>query len=222
MICAENLSFSYNSSAPPVLSGLDFCLLPGEYVSIVGENGCGKSTLLKLLLGFLRPVQGSITTQARRRGYVPQRSEASSSGFPITVFEMLDSYRRLLKVKGKRAVTESLRQVGLLDKAHELIGNLSGGQAQRAIIARALLGDPELLILDEPSVGIDRESQQEIYDLLKRLNVERGITIVSVEHNLGAAIANSTAIFHLAQGQGHFCNPQKYAEEYMGREESDA
>lgn len=221
MICAENLSFSYHSTGSYVLSGLNFCLKSGEYISVVGENGCGKSTLIKLLLGFLQPVSGSITTQAKRKGYVPQRSE-SGEGFPITVYEMLDSYRRLLGLKNRRLVKESLQRVGLASKANALFGSLSGGQAQRALIARALLGNPELLILDEPSAGIDPESQQEIYALLKRLNSENGMTIVSVEHNLDAAIANSTAIFHLHQGHGHFCTPQKFAEEYMRKGDSNA
>ena len=214
MICAENLYFSYHSTEPYVLSGLNFCLKPGEYISVVGENGCGKSTLVKLLLGFLRPVHGSVSIQAEQKGYVPQYSERGE-GFPITVYEMLNSYRRLLGLKNRQLVTESLQRVGLSNQASKLFGSLSGGQAQRALIARALLGNPELLILDEPSAGIDPESQQEIYALLKRLNSENGMTIVSVEHNLDAAITNSTAIFHLQQGRGHFCTPKKFAEEYM-------
>lgn len=221
MICAENLFFSYHGTGPYVLNGLNFCLKPGEYISVVGENGCGKSTLIKLLLGFLQPVQGSIVNRAKRKGYVPQRSE-SGEGFPITVYEMLDSYRRLLGLKNKRLVPESLQRVGLSTKANALFGSLSGGQAQRALIARALLGNPELLILDEPSAGIDAESQQEIYTLLKRLNSENGMTIISVEHNLDAAIANSTAIFHLQRGHGHFCTPQKFAEEYMRKGDPNA
>lgn len=217
MIRAENLAFSYTGAAPFVLNGLTLDIKDGEYISVVGENGCGKSTFIKLILGFLRPTRGSLVREAKRVGYVPQKSEAAGSGFPITVWEMLNSYRRLLGVRDKRAVTESLRQVGLEGRANALMGSLSGGQQQKALIARALMGNPELILLDEPSAGVDVESQREIYALLKRLNSERGITIISVEHNLDAAISNSTAIFHLHGGNGHFCTPQKYAGEYLGR-----
>ncbi len=222
MIKAENLSFSYNGSSPFVLNGLELTIKNGEYVSVVGDNGCGKSTLIKLILKFLKPTYGNIITDAKRIGYVPQKSEASNSGFPITVFEMLNSYRKLLKVKDKSAVAESLRQVGLSEHSNSLMGNLSGGQAQKALIARALMGQPDLLILDEPSAGVDIESQREIYALLKSLNTEQGMTIVSVEHNLDAAISNSTAIFHLRGGNGHFCTPEKYSAEYLRRDSRHA
>jgi len=217
MIKAEDLSFSYSGSPPYILSGLELEIKNGEYVSVVGDNGCGKSTLMKLILKFLRPTHGSIVTDAKKIGYVPQKNDSINSGFPITVWEMLNSYRKLLKLKDKAVVSESLRLVGLSDHARALMGNLSGGQAQKAFIARALMGEPDLLILDEPSAGVDIDSQREIYALLKRLNTENGITIVSVEHNLDAAISNSTTIFHLHGGHGHFCTPQKYSEEYLGK-----
>ena len=215
MIKAENLSFSYSGSPPYILSEINLEIVDGEYVSVVGENGCGKSTLMKLILRFLKPTHGSIETYSKRIGYVPQKSDSDNSGFPITVYEMLNSYRRLLKIKDKSIVGKSLRQVGLSDYSESLMGNLSGGQAQKAIIARALMGSPDLLILDEPSAGVDLESQTEIYALLKKLNTENGITIVSVEHNLDAAVSNSTSIYHLAGGHGHICTPQQYAEEYL-------
>ncbi|MDR1131378.1 MAG: metal ABC transporter ATP-binding protein [Oscillospiraceae bacterium] len=217
MIWAENLSFSYNAVPPYILDGLNLEIKRGEYVSIVGENGCGKSTLMKLILGFLKPTRGGIQTDAYKLGYVPQKSDSANSGFPITVYEMLDSYRRLLKLRDKSAVAEGLRQAGLFGYARTLMGNLSGGQQQKALIARALMGEPDLLLLDEPSAGVDPDSQHEIYALLKRLNTERGLTIVSVEHNLDAAISNSTVIFHLHGGRGHFCTPRQYSEEYLGK-----
>ena len=222
MIKAENLCFSYNSTSPNILNDLNLEIKDGEYVSIVGDNGCGKSTLIKLILKFIKPTRGSIVTDAKKIGYVPQKSDSTNSGFPITVWEMLNSYRKLLKIKDKSVVAESLRQVGLWEHSRSLMGNLSGGQAQKALIARALMGNPELLILDEPSSGIDIDSQREIYAFLKKLNMERGMTIVSVEHNLDAAISNSTTIFHLHGGKGHFCTPEKYSEEYLGKDERHA
>ena len=215
MIRAEDLYFSYTGSRPFVLDGINLDIKDGEYVSVVGENGCGKSTLMRLILKFLKPTRGTIIMQAKRVGYVPQKSDFSGSGFPITVYEMLNSYRRLLKIKDKTVIQENLGLVGLADFSGALMGTLSGGQSQKAHIARALMGNPDLLILDEPSTGVDIDSQREIYGLIKKLNVENGITIVSVEHNLDAAVSNSTLIYHLAGGHGHFCTPQKYAAEYL-------
>ena len=215
MITADNLFFSYTGSPPFLLSGVNLQIQDGDYISVVGDNGCGKSTLIRILLKFLRPTRGSVVTEARRTGYVPQRNDFSNVNFPITVYEMLDSYRRLLKIREKETVSEALRQVGLANSANALMGTLSGGQSQKALIARAMLGSPELLILDEPSTGVDPDSQKEIYGLIKKLNTDKGITIVSVEHNLDAAISNSTLIYHLIQGCGHMCTPRNYAEEYL-------
>lgn len=216
MVKINDLCFSYTGQAPYLLNDITLEIRDGEYVSVVGENGSGKSTLLRLLLGFLKPTLGNIEIKAQRIGYVPQRSDSLGSGFPITVYEVLDSYRRLLKIKNKSAVPEALRQVRMSDFAESLVGNLSGGQSQKILIARALMGTPGLLVLDEPSTGVDWESQMEIYGLLHNLNQERGITVVSVEHNLNAAVANSTLIYHLSQSRGHVCSPEKYAAEYLG------
>lgn len=215
MILAKNLYFSYTGSAPYVLNGVNLTINDGEYVSVVGENGCGKSTLMRLILKFLKPTAGSVVCRARRTGYVPQKSDFPNSGFPITVREMLNSYRRLLKLKGRGIPEKSLERVGMSGFSGALMGTLSGGQTQKVLIARALIGDPDLLILDEPSTGVDVGSQRDIYDFLKKINRENGITIVSVEHNLTAAVANSTLIYHLADGRGHLCSPRQYADEYL-------
>ncbi len=222
MIKAESLYFSYTGSPPYVLNGLDFEIQNGEYVSVVGENGCGKSTLMRLILKLIKPTEGIIASQSQRIGYVPQKNDFSNSNFPITVCEMLNSYRRLLKLKNKDIVRKYLDQVGMSAYTNSMVGTLSGGQTQKVLIARALIGDPDLLILDEPSTGVDISSQKEIYGFLKKINQENKITIVSVEHNLDAAVSNSTLIYHLINGQGHFCSPQKYADEYLRNSGGDA
>lgn len=225
MIIADNLVFSYTGIRPFIIDGINFDIKDGEYVSVVGENGCGKSTLMKLILKFLKPTQGSIVTQAKRIGYVPQKNDLTNTGFPITVYEMMNSYRKLLKEKDKSVITDNLKLVGLSEFSSALMGSLSGGQNQKVLIARALMGNPDLLILDEPSTGVDADSQKDIYGIIKELNTGSGITIVSVEHNLAAAVSNSTTIYHLSSGRGHFCTPEKYADEYLrvkGEDDADA
>lgn len=217
MIKAENLFFSYTGSPPYVLRGIDLTIDGGEYISVVGENGSGKSTLMRLILKLIKPTSGSILSLAERIGYVPQKNDFSNSNFPITVYESLNSYRKLLKIKSKDVIGENLEQVGMSDFTGALMGTLSGGQSQKILIARALMGAPDLLVLDEPSTGVDMNSQKEIYGFLKKINQVNGTTIVSVEHNLDAAISNSTLIYHLTDGRGHLCTPRQYADEFLGR-----
>ena len=212
MLAVQNLSFRYDAYSKYILEDISFEVKKGEYVSIVGENGSGKSTLVRLLLGLLKPTTGEVQQRASSIGYVPQK-KINLTHFPLTVFELLDSYRKVLKVKDRNTVYNMLEEVGLLGFEKKLAGELSGGQLQKLYIARALINKPELLILDEPSTGIDVKGQREIYTILKRLNQDSKITIVSVDHNLDAAVANSTVIFHIANGKGHFCNPKKYAVE---------
>lgn len=212
MLAVYNLSFRYDAYSKYVLEDISFEVEKGEYVSVVGENGSGKSTLVRLLLGLLKPTTGEVQQRASSIGYVPQK-KINLTHFPLTVFELLDSYRKVLKVKDRNTVYNMLEEVGLLGFEKKLAGELSGGQLQKLYIARALINNPELLILDEPSTGIDVKGQREIYTILKRLNQDSKITIVSVDHNLDAAVANSTVIFHIANGKGHFCNPKKYAVE---------
>lgn len=221
MIEAEKLYFSYTGSPPYVLDGIDLKIGDGDYVSVLGENGCGKSTLVRLILRFLKPTSGSIVSHAKRVGYVPQKNDSSNPDFPITVYEMLDSYRRLLKIGDKSAVGKSLSLVGMNAFRNSLMGSLSGGQCQKIRIARAVMGRPDLLVLDEPSTGVDFASRKEIYGFLTRLNRKYGVTVVSVEHNLEAAIKNSTLIYHLDRGKGHLCTPKRYAEEFLNAERGD-
>ena len=215
MIQAKNLTFSYTGSPPFILNHLELEVPAGSYISIVGENGCGKSTLMRLILRFLKPTAGTVCCDANRIGYVPQKVNFGNDDFPITVFEMMDSYRKLLKISNRQETVDCLEKVGMLAKKKAGMSTLSGGQSQKVRIARALMGNPQLLILDEPSTGVDVQSQREIYGLLKKLNTENHITIVSVEHNLNAAVENSTGIFHMTEGRGHMCTPENYAEEML-------
>lgn len=215
MLTINHVYFSYQGEPPYILNDIHLTVHRGDYISIVGDNGCGKSTLLRLILGFLTPLKGTITKTTRNIRYVSQKNDFSHAGFPITVKEILESYRKLLKIKDPTEVDRVLTLTNMTEYQNRLIGKLSGGQAQRVSIARALIGKPDLIILDEPSTGVDRTNQQEIYSLLKRLNTELGIAILSVEHNLEMAIANSTSIYHIANGYGHLCTPEQYADEIL-------
>ncbi|MCK9171681.1 MAG: ATP-binding cassette domain-containing protein [Treponema sp.] len=215
MICAEGLYFSYTGTAPWILNNLCFTAEDGEYISIVGSNGAGKSTLVKLLLGLLSPLRGSISVTQDRTAFVPQANDLADSHFPVTVREMLDSYRRLLKIKDRNRTDEALAAVGMQAVSDRLISTLSGGQRQKVFIARGIIGDPSLLVLDEPSAGVDPESRKEIYAYLKKLNSEKTVTILSVEHNLDAVVRNSTAIYHMSGGSGHMCSPETYRRELV-------
>ena len=213
MIQIEHVSFAYEHG-PYLLQDVNMTIADGDYISIVGENGSGKSTLIKLILGLLSPSKGKITDTFRQRAYVPQRFETLNQ-FPITVYEVLNCQRHILGLKDKAIIRDSLEKMGVYGLRDQLIGNLSGGQCQKVLIARALMGRPDLLIFDEPSTGIDVKSQMELYPFIKTLNQQHGVTVVTVEHNLKFAVHNSTKMFHVVGGQGHFCSPQDYIQEYV-------
>lgn len=214
MLELKHIYFAYDIGSPYVLKDINLQVHDGDYISVVGENGSGKSTLMKILLALVEPTSGTVENSFSRISYVPQRFEALNSQFPITVGEVMHYYRKILKLKDASLAQKYLHQVGMEKYTNRLIGNLSGGQCQKVFIAKALMAQPDLLILDEPSVGIDVRSQTEMYDLLHRLNQE-GMTIITVEHNLRAAERNSKYMFHITDGMGHLCSPCDYVKEYV-------
>lgn len=215
MIQINNLYFSYNKLPLYILNNLNLIINKGDYVSILGENGSGKSTLIRLILKILKPSSGIITINTNKIGYVPQKIDSFNSQFPITVFEVLNSHRKAIKIKDPSCIQKSLEKVGMENYMTSLIGNLSGGQQQKVFIARALMGSPELIVLDEPSTGIDVQSQKEIYSIIKRLNLDMGITIISIEHNLKAALVNSNYILELDSGNGILQSISEYKQRYQ-------
>lgn len=210
MIEIKNLCFSYTKSLPYILNNINLSIKKGYYISILGENGSGKSTLIKLILNFIKPNIGTINIDAKRIGYVSQMLENFNSAFPITVGEVLRCHMKALKITDSSCIDNILSTVKMENFKNNLIGELSGGQKQKVFIARALMGEPELIILDEPSTGIDTKSQEEIYSFLKKLNREKNITILSVEHNLQAAIENSTHIFKIDKDTGYLLTINDY------------
>ncbi|WP_297417183.1 metal ABC transporter ATP-binding protein [Clostridium sp.] len=216
MITINNLSFSYTKGTD-LLKDINLNIPKGIYLSILGENGSCKSTLIKLILGLLKPDNGSINIDSNKISYVSQRLDNFNSDFPITVKEVLSCHAKIVGGRSSKCIHDSLKKVNMLEFSDNLIGNLSGGQQQRIFIARALIGDPDLIILDEPSTGIDEKSQNEIYPLLQSLNKDLGKTIISVEHNTNVALKYSTHILKIEN-----CTMSLYAKEnFKKRLEAD-
>lgn len=196
MITIKNLSFSYTKGTD-LLKDVNLTIPKGIYLSILGENGSCKSTLIKLILGILKPDNGLINLSSNKISYVSQRLDNFNAQFPITVKEVLTCHAKTVGIKSSKSIHDSLKKVNMAEFSNNLIGNLSGGQQQRIFIARALIGNPDLIILDEPSTGIDEKSQSEIYPLLQSLNKDMGKTIISVEHNTKVALKYSTHILKI-------------------------
>lgn len=211
MINIKNLSFSYDSKSAEVLKDVNLNIKKGVYLSIVGENGSCKTTLIKLILGILKPNKGDIKINSELIGYVPQRLDSFNSQFPITVKEVLNCHKKTLKDKNID-INSILTQVNMEEFRDRLLGMLSGGQQQRILIARALMGDPDIIILDEPSTGVDEANQKDIYKILKSLNRDKNKTIISIEHNIDIALANSTHILKVDKGSMNLYTVEEYVE----------
>lgn len=209
MINIKNLSFSYDNKSPELLKDINLHINKGIYLSVVGENGSCKTTLIKLILGILKPNKGSIEINSELIGYVPQRLDSFNSQFPITVKEVLNCHKKTLKDKNIN-IDSVLKQVNMENFKNRLLGMLSGGQQQRILISRALMGNPDIIILDEPSSGVDEVNQKEIYRILKYLNREKNKTIISIEHNIDIALANSTHILKVNKGSTTLYTVEEY------------
>lgn len=192
---------SYRYEKENVLEDINLLIHKGDFLGIVGPNGSGKSTLLKLILGLIKPQTGNILLfgqeiqrfrEWQKIGYVSQKANAFNTGFPATIFEVVASgltkklglFRYLTKEDHEKVV-KAIRIVGMESFIKHNIGELSGGQQQRVFIARALVSDPELLILDEPTVGVDAKNVNSFYQLLEDLNKQQGITLLLVTHDIG-------------------------------------
>ncbi len=193
IIKINNLNFTYNGDI--VLQDVNLTLREKDFVAIIGPNGGGKTTLLKLILGLLTPDKGSIRINGKPPqeassyiGYVPQDIHMNRS-FPITVIDVVlmgklncARDKSLRSANNRRDGLAALERMGMLAYADKKIGTLSGGQRQRVFIARALVSEPQLLLLDEPTASIDTKGQTEFYQLLKKLNQD--ITVLMVSHDL--------------------------------------
>lgn len=197
----NNLSFSYGSTE--ILNNINLTIKNGEFVGILGNNGSGKSTLLKIIISELKNFTGSVKFFGEdissfkdwgKVGYVPQIDMSKSIAFPINVKEMisLNLYREFgfFKHPNKKSI-QSVNDILSMFKIENLknrnFNDLSGGQKQKVMIAKAMVHSPSILIFDEPTVGIDETSKKEFFQILKHLNKEHGITIIMVTHELDVA-----------------------------------
>ncbi len=221
----KNLSFSYSDG--DVFEDISFKLEKGDFLGIIGANGAGKSTLIKLILGLLPPQKGDIYLFGKNRkefrgyskiGYVSQKAASFNSGFPTTVREMVSIglysrtgfLKRTSRADAER-VDNALEEVGMIDYKDRLIGRLSGGQQQRVFIARALVSEPEMIFLDEPTVGVDSRSVDVITDIITGLN-RKGISIVMTNHDTPSLVSVSNKLLVLSGNSAAVYDKDKISE----------
>jgi zinc transport system ATP-binding protein len=225
VITLSHVCFSYTGET--VIHDVSLTIQKGDYVGIIGPNGGGKSTLLKLMLGLLKQQEGKITLSGTI-GYVPQRNYVALN-FPITVAEVVTMGRfkklglfRFPTKKDNQKVMEALDQVDMLPHQHKQLSELSGGQQQRAFIARALVSEPEIIILDEPTVGVDIKTQKQFYELLRKLNRELNLTLVLASHELDVVAHEATELGYINRSLVYYGDPNeflkgKYFHELIGK-----
>lgn len=196
----ENVFFSYDGK-DDVLENINLQIHQGDYIGFVGPNGSGKTTLIKIMVGLLKVKRGLIKffgeeihhfKDWQKIGYVPQQMTGFDKNFPISVKNVVRMGKCAKRKLGEKnttsedeiSVQKALEKVDMWDYRERLIGDLSGGQLQRVFIARALVNNPEIIFLDEPTTGIDDKSQKDFYQLMQKLNKELGITLIIVSHDI--------------------------------------
>ncbi len=217
-LCCKNVGFAYGGET--VLSGVNFSVNAGEYLCIVGENGSGKSTLMKGILGLKEPSEGEIVfgdgLKANEIGYLPQQTGIQRD-FPASVGEVVLSGRisgmghRLFYSRADReAASENLERMGIEELKDRCYMELSGGQQQRVLLARAMCATKKLLLLDEPVTGLDPNAANEMYNLIKLINLCDKISVIMVTHDVHEAVRYATHILHLGHGQLFFGSVEEY------------
>ena len=181
LVEVKNLSVTLGGRL--VVHDVNFAIDPGESVAVIGPNGSGKTVLLKAMLGII-PYEGEVNWRTGTAiGYVPQKIDADR-GVPLNARNLLEAKAAVIH-KGGKDVSAAITRVGLTDDVLSAqIGHLSGGQFQRCLIAFALLGEPDIVLFDEPTASMDEPGEEQMYDLIRRLQTQLGITAVVVSHDL--------------------------------------
>ncbi|MBF0483631.1 MAG: metal ABC transporter ATP-binding protein [Candidatus Omnitrophica bacterium] len=236
-IKVQDLTVFYQNSE--VLSGVSLEIALGDYVGIVGPNGSGKTTLIKSMVGLIEPAQGNIEilgtalaafTKWSSVGYLPQKNNVMDPRFPANVYEVIASgilsakrFPKILNKQDQMRIENTLEILNIVDLRDHLIGRLSGGQQQRVMLARALVNQPSILLLDEPTVALDPHTRESFYTLLQKLNKEQNITILLVSHDPVTVGNFATKLLYLDKkvifyGKfGEFCSA-KNMKDYFGLE----
>ena len=205
-IKATNLSIGYNYHS--IFKKINFSIEYGDFVCLVGGNGVGKSTLIKTILGLYPPISGKIhydkNTKLESIGYLPQRLEVSND-FPASVYEVVLSgclnklkWRPFYTKKEKDLVQRNMKILGIDKIKHKSFKELSGGQMQRVLIARAICATNKLIILDEPFVGLDKKMVSQLEDTIRKINKELGVTIIMVTHNFHTTLSITNKVIELS------------------------
>jgi len=205
----------YHIGDQKILKDINIEVNQGEYIALLGPNGGGKSTLVKLILGLIKPTSGEIEIFGKRQkefkewykiGYVPQNVSLFDNNFPLSVYETValglasqKPWFSMLSRRDRERIEESMSSASIIDLRDKNLSDLSGGQRQRVMIARALVSQPEVLILDEPSTGVDITTQHKFYQFLKKLNLEKRLTIIFITHDLGVIADDVTHVLAVNQ-----------------------
>lgn len=215
MITMDRVSLGYDTGL--ILKDISFSVEKGDYLSIVGENGSGKSTLMKGLTGLLKPQCGTIRFDGVKGiGYLPQRTVVQRD-FPASVWEVVMSgcvtsmgWHPFYTRSQKALAESSMEKMSIMDLKYRSYRELSGGQQQRVLLARALCATDQILLLDEPTAGLDPVVTAELYELILHLNRSHGVTIVMISHDLESALKYSTKILHLKDSVQFFGTVDAY------------
>jgi ABC-type Mn2+/Zn2+ transport system ATPase subunit len=204
---ADKLSYSYDD-LDPILKDISFSLSRGESLGVLGPNGGGKSTLMKIIAGLLKASSGKIYFNGKEASayehgypfhlfsYVPQSSELNAT-MPVKVNEFLDFSMSLYKIKNNKLIDELLEMVGISHKKNSLLAKLSGGEKQRVLIARAMIHKPQILLLDEPTKGLDSKGQDQLLALIETIKKRDGTAVMIVDHNINQIIKSCQNILCL-------------------------
>ncbi len=215
-IC-KDLSLGYDGKT--VIENLNIEVNDGDYLCIVGENGVGKSTFIKTLLNLMKPISGKVTIRNDWNqfeiGYLPQQTEVQKD-FPASVWEIVLSgtlskcgNRPFYSKKEKALAEENLKKMDIWELRKKCYRNLSGGQQQRVLLARALCATSKLILLDEPTAGLDPKATADLYDVVHKLNLE-GITVIMVSHDIKASIKYASHILHMSKHRTFFGKKDDY------------